>query len=120
MLAESCGFLADHVAVLVGELRVEGRGHADGLRQGSGGRAWGAVAHAYADRAVGDAEPGDTQLFNALDMALQPNLGGKLLHLLGRLALVGQVVDIDSFHLKCSWMRLDVVELSAYFFGEGA
>ena len=98
VLAEGRGLRADDRAVLAGQARVEPGGQADGHGQGGGRRGRGAVAHAHAHGAVGDAEARDAQLLDALDVALDADLGGELVHLLGTRRAVGQRVDVDGLH----------------------
>ncbi len=98
VLAQRRGLRADHVAILVGDPRVEGCGDPDGHGQRGGWRAGGAVAHTDADRAVGDAEPGDTQLVNCGHVPFKPDLGGELLHLLAVIDRIAHRVDVDCLH----------------------
>jgi hypothetical protein len=81
VLAQRRGFRTDDVAVGVREVRVETSGEADGHRQGCRRRTRSSVAHADAHRAVGDPETGNPQLIDGLDVPLNPDLGGKLIHI---------------------------------------
>ena len=89
----------DDVTVSVRQIWVETGGEADGHWQGRGGRARRAVAHPDTDRAVGDAETGNSQLIDGLDVPLDLDLGGKLVHVgPGLRSLRSDGVDVDGFH----------------------
>ena len=99
VLAQRRRLRADDVAVGVRQVGVEAGGEADGHRQGRGGRARGAVAHADAHRAVGDPEARDAQLLDRRHVPLDLDLGGELVDvLLGLRGLRGDGVDVDRLH----------------------
>jgi len=102
MLAEGRRLGADDIAVVAGQSRVESGREGNRHRQGRRSRAGMAIAHANTDRAIRDPETRDAQLVNALDMALDLELGHQAVLLLRthRRHLVSrrQGVDIDRVH----------------------
>ena len=99
VLAQRRRFRTDDVPVGVRQVGVETGGEADGHGQGGGRRARSAVTHADTHRAVGDPETGNPQLVNRLHVALDPDLGRKLVHVgPGLRSLRGDGVDVDGLH----------------------
>lgn len=99
VLAQVHALAADEVAVVPGELRVEGRRHPDGHRERGGRGRRRPVPHPDADRAVGDPHPGDAEFVVGDDVALDPDLGRQLFQLLGVELLARQGVDVDRLHV---------------------
>jgi hypothetical protein len=99
VLAQRRRLRPDDVPVEAGELEVEAGGEADRHRQRRGRRARGPVAHADTDRPIGDPESRNPQLLDRRDVPLDPDLGGKLVHVRpGLRSLRADGVDVDRLH----------------------
>ena len=99
VLAQRRRLRTDDVAVGVRQVRVEAGGQTDRHRQGRGGRARSAVAHADAHRTVGDPEAGDPELVDRRHVPLDLDLGGELVQVRpGLRSLRADGVDVDRLH----------------------
>jgi hypothetical protein len=99
VLAQRRRLRTDDVTVGVRQIWVETGGQADGHWQGRGRRTRRTVTHADTHWAVSDPETGDARLLYGWHMPLDPDLGGKLIHVRpGFGSLRAQGVDIDGLH----------------------